>query len=337
MEVNGVGHSKCLLLGGYVVLDRENTGVCISLQPKVTCTARRLSISPFSVRIETLPQSHAFVFAPADWQDPASFHSRYERFLIASLHVFFRLHATPDFAISLIVNGDPQFYTGHSKTGLGSSAATTVAVVRALSKLVLARDDDDLTFRMASIAHSLAQGNLGSGFDISCAVWGTQIFRRPSATFLAIEKIGELWDNEHRPFMIPRELKVCLVGTGIAGSDTPGLVRRFQSMAARNSGGVAALCERIDAAAAALVGGDIEAIASKFRDVRRILRTITVAWDVGIVPEEVEALASRLEACEGVLVSVIPGAGGFDALACIVVRDFGGFSALGVEVLAETE
>jgi phosphomevalonate kinase len=168
-------------------------------------------------------------------------------------------------------------------------------------------------------------------------VWGSQIFRRPSPGFLAIDRIGESWDNEHSPFAIPRALKVCLVGAGIAGSDTPGLVRRFQSAAARNAGDVAALRERIGAAAAALVGGDSDAVAATFREVRRMLRTITVAWGVGIVPEEVDALAPRLEACEGVLASVVPGAGGFDALACIVVRGFRGFSDLGVEVLAETE
>ncbi|KAK0559778.1 phosphomevalonate kinase [Tilletia horrida] len=77
---------------------------------------------------------------------------------------------------------------GVHKTGLGSSAAMTTSLVGALlvhlgavtkgahGELPL----DDLAFvhNVAQLAHCAAQGKVGSGFDVSAAVWGSQIFRR---------------------------------------------------------------------------------------------------------------------------------------------------------------
>jgi phosphomevalonate kinase len=70
------------------------------------------------------------------------------------------------------------------KTGLGSSAALTTSLVSALLVHlgVVSRDlsDEDLALlhNAAQLAHCAAQGKVGSGFDVSSAVWGSQVFRR---------------------------------------------------------------------------------------------------------------------------------------------------------------
>jgi phosphomevalonate kinase len=38
---------------------------------------------------------------------------------------------------------------------------------------------------LAQYVHSLAQGKVGSGFDVSAAVWGSQVYRRFSETCLS--------------------------------------------------------------------------------------------------------------------------------------------------------
>ena len=73
-----------------------------------------------------------------------------------------------------------------SKTGLGSSAALTASVVGALSLFLgivppstkEMADPKGLVFRMAQLCHCLAQNKLGSGFDVSAAIVGSQMYRR---------------------------------------------------------------------------------------------------------------------------------------------------------------
>lgn len=77
-----------------------------------------------------------------------------------------------------------------NKTGLGSSAALVTSIVGALmGHLDLLNQDpthDELTrvHHIAQFVHCLAQGKIGSGFDISSAVWGSQIYRRFSYSVL---------------------------------------------------------------------------------------------------------------------------------------------------------
>lgn len=74
------------------------------------------------------------------------------------------------------------------KTGLGSSAAMTTSLVGSLlSHLGVVHCDASDNFgeeelalihNTAQLAHCAAQGKVGSGFDVSAAVWGSQLYRR---------------------------------------------------------------------------------------------------------------------------------------------------------------
>jgi phosphomevalonate kinase len=68
-----------------------------------------------------------------------------------------------------------------AKTGMGSSAALTTSLVGSLLQFFevvdLSRKSDlDLTIvhNVAQLAHSIAQGKIGSGFDVSAAVYGKE-------------------------------------------------------------------------------------------------------------------------------------------------------------------
>ena len=78
-----------------------------------------------------------------------------------------------------------------AKTGMGSSAALTVSLVGALLHWLgivkidgrgedteKARNDSTLIHNLSQIAHAAAQGKCGSGFDVSAAVFGTQMYIR---------------------------------------------------------------------------------------------------------------------------------------------------------------
>jgi phosphomevalonate kinase len=94
-----------------------------------------------------------------------------------------------------------------AKTGLGSSAAMTSAVVGALLHYLQivrlpcsdekfshdsGKEDLDLVHAISQAAHSLAQGKIGSGFDVSAAVFGSQRYVRFSPTLLSAVQVIQL-------------------------------------------------------------------------------------------------------------------------------------------------
>lgn len=90
-----------------------------------------------------------------------------------------------------------------AKTGLGSSAAMTTAVVAALLNYLglvnisSSRGQDkendikdlDMVHIIAQTAHCIAQGKVGSGFDVSSAVYGSQRYVRFSSDVLAAAQV----------------------------------------------------------------------------------------------------------------------------------------------------
>jgi phosphomevalonate kinase len=79
------------------------------------------------------------------------------------------------------------------KTGLGSSAALTVSLIAAVRALLTDSTTEGqldtmsahLVHRCAQVSHGLAQGKVGSGFDVAAAVFGSQLYRRVSEGALA--------------------------------------------------------------------------------------------------------------------------------------------------------
>jgi len=103
-----------------------------------------------------------------------------------------------------LARGDGTSAPAIRKTGLGSSAALTVALSAAVAALLGALPADAALpgqggppavaagpvsrawlMRCGQVSHGLAQGKVGSGFDVSAAVLGTQLYQRVSRDVLA--------------------------------------------------------------------------------------------------------------------------------------------------------
>lgn len=94
-----------------------------------------------------------------------------------------------------------------AKTGLGSSAALITSLVTALlvqtgliaPDQLASASSRHLTHNVAQFVHCLAQGKVGSGFDVSAAVFGSQLYTRFSPAVLQ-----PLMDDSARvPLYIP--------------------------------------------------------------------------------------------------------------------------------------
>ncbi|GAA6060373.1 hypothetical protein JCM10212_004557 [Sporobolomyces blumeae] len=145
------------------------------------------------------------------------------------------------------------------KTGLGSSAAMVTSLTSALflywtSRLKSTGSSQvqpvqkQLMHNLAQYVHSLAQGKIGSGFDVSAAVYGSQVYRRfdvkclgnlldaaseqkaSSRSLLSALSPSEnaLWTSsasaaETAPFSLPPYMTLVLADVD-AGSNTPSMV-----------------------------------------------------------------------------------------------------------------
>ncbi|GJT14090.1 phosphomevalonate kinase, peroxisomal [Tanacetum coccineum] len=170
------------------------------------------------------------------------------------------LPLTPESLASLPPFTSITFNSGHSnganskpevaKTGLGSSAAMTTAVVAALLNYLGVvnlssysgaqhQENLDVVHIIAQTAHCMAQGKVGSGFDVSSAVYGSHRYVRFSPEVISSAQnairalpledvVGDVlkgkWDHERTKFSLPPLMNLLLGEPGTGGSSTPSMV-----------------------------------------------------------------------------------------------------------------
>ncbi|KAJ7579260.1 phosphomevalonate kinase [Mycena floridula] len=130
------------------------------------------------------------------------------------------------------------------KTGLGSSAALITSLVSGLLLHLSAISTKSLTdirsperhlaHNLAQYVHCLAQGKIGSGFDVAAAVFGSQVYTRfdpavlqdlmnDNQPLLPVLTPSKAWNYRNEPFQLPPLTRIMLADVD-AGSDTPSLV-----------------------------------------------------------------------------------------------------------------
>ncbi|KAJ1735353.1 phosphomevalonate kinase [Coemansia biformis] len=280
------------------------------------------------------------------------------------------------------------------KTGLGSSAAMVTSLVAAVlahfgvvdkdalradgqGRRTASTEDVQLIHNVAQYAHCVAQGKVGSGFDVSAAVYGSHVYRRfsPAVLAAAMAKGGggaaaladatsprnPGWDGEVSAVAIPPRLVLRLADVD-AGSSTPGMVKRVLQWQAANPEPAARLWASLDAANSRIqalwsslveahqadsddydravdwcaerpsaewrAGADCAASTTRalladlvdgMHRVRQLQRGLGEHAGVPIEPPEQTRLLDACMAVPGVCMAAVPGAGGYDAIFCVVL------------------
>jgi len=241
------------------------------------------------------------------------------------------------------------------KTGLGSSAALVTALIGAVLKHYLPCEDFDerseqgkkRIHNLAQAAHCAAQGKIGSGFDVAAAVYGPCIYRRFSPSVL--EKVsdpgscrfaeqlfalvndddGEIWDTEIQTSALdmPKMLRLVMCDVD-CGSETPGMVKKVfvwregdRKDADRLWGELQRSNEDLATALKELAyesNPNLQILKNTMHQIRARIREMSQKAGVPIEPPEQSHLIEHCCSVEGVIGGVVPGAGGYDALALIV-------------------
>ncbi|THH31780.1 hypothetical protein EUX98_g2380 [Antrodiella citrinella] len=157
------------------------------------------------------------------------------------------------------------------KTGLGSSAALITSLVSALLLHLNVIPADSFTsetpsegrkfaHNLAQYVHCLAQGKVGSGFDVSAAAFGSQLYTRfnpeviqglMSDTVAAgslnaiLSPSNVRWNHKAEPFQLPPQVRLMLADVD-AGSDTPSLVGKVLKWRKDNAEAAKTLWDTLD-------------------------------------------------------------------------------------------
>ncbi|KAJ1855365.1 phosphomevalonate kinase [Coemansia sp. RSA 638] len=252
------------------------------------------------------------------------------------------------------------------KTGLGSSAAMVTSLVASilvhfgvLNKHDLCENNKQsctttkgmqLVHNIAQYAHCLAQGKVGSGFDVSAAVYGSHVYRRFSPTVLEAamsenSSIAELvqatspenigWNSEVAPVVIPPRLTLRLADVD-TGSNTPSMVKKVLLWQKSNPEQAALLAiDWCSVRPSSEWKNDMDAVGNPTRAllvnlvdgilrVRQLQRELGENAGVPIEPPKQTRLLDACMAVPGVCMAAVPGAGGYDAIFCIVLSQASG-------------
>lgn len=211
---------KVLILGGYAVLERPNSGLVLAVDSRFRCEASwilastRLDLRVESpqwsgwvgeyvydaVTTELIPLTkdrNAYVEKPLAWTLSAAMAIDAEAFPRKNECLVLRLIADNDFYSqqeSLRENGLERTSQGlrmlekncrvrnkAAKTGLGSSAAMISSICSCLLAHLVENRDDEFAHRVAQVCHAAVQGKIGSGFDVCTAFHGSMRYMRYDA------------------------------------------------------------------------------------------------------------------------------------------------------------
>jgi phosphomevalonate kinase len=244
------------------------------------------------------------------------------------------------------------------KTGLGSSAALVTSLTACLLSTYSPSSSSPLNLttpwvrrtvhNLSQAAHCAAQGKVGSGFDVAAAVFGSCIYRRFSPSIL--ESVGEAgapgfaqrlraavdkeWDLKIEKTRVPEGVRV-IMGDVDCGSSTPGMVKKvlkWRDEQRNDADALWGVLEGLNTGLIKLLGGlgdgglgdatRVERVKQQIKDIRESITKMGQAAGVPIEPEEQKKLLDAVcENVDGVLGGIVPGAGGYDAVAFLAIDD----------------
>ncbi|KAF9071766.1 ribosomal protein S5 domain 2-type protein [Rhodocollybia butyracea] len=246
------------------------------------------------------------------------------------------------------------------KTGLGSSAALITSLVSALllrleviPPSALSEDhgrDRHLAHNLSQFIHCLAQGKVGSGFDVfrGSPLMGDDS-TRPTSILPVVSPANSSWNHLVRPFQLPPLTRLMLADVD-AGSDTPSLVGKVLAWRKNDPENANTVWTALDQLNQSLnpksytaivkfisslqpvqwtadpsFGNDEAEIAATFyhahaisQEIRMKMKMMGELAGVPIEPHEQTELLNECCSLAGVIGGGVPGAGGYDAVWLLV-------------------
>lgn len=223
------------------------------------------------------------------------------------------------------------------KSGLGSSAAITVASIASVLKALEVKANKNQVHKLAQIAHSFATGKVGSGFDIAAASYGSILYTRYSPEIVKalppdyanrdlVKLIKRRWDCTVQKFPLPKVFKLSFanfIGESMITTTSVGSVAEFKKTNPDRYNelikGINEENVRSVEALRRIGNGENDALdvfKESFDKARLLTKELGVLSNVGIEPEDCTSLIDESRH-NGAFVAKLPGAGGRDSIAAL--------------------
>jgi phosphomevalonate kinase len=347
---------KVLVAGGYLILFEEYFGISIATSCRFYTKIKKSKNNFTSVHSPQMNWIGEYQYKNDTLiQLNDTFSNQFvENSLFYTLHYLknkfggeFKFHQ-----LEIEVSGDEEFYSEEGKRGLGSSASMVSSLCCGLLLFyhgiedLSSEENLNLANHLSQISHSKAQGKIGSGFDVSTSIFGSQIYQRYSPILIEgimknemkdFTKIMEMkWNDQHENSLrIPVGYDIILGDVKeFKGSNTPSLVKNVLKWKSENQEHSKEIFDKIFKLIQKLRNSwnekHFEETREIFQEIRKYLKQIGRESNVEIEPDQqthfieetlsIQGRYSILFTFSSVLCGV-PGAGGFDSLFCVCRKE----------------
>ncbi len=352
-DLHAKAHGKILWLGGYSILERPNIGYVTTVDAGVH--AYLSSINTDEIRI-IAPDFNIDVNGTVDKKSGELKIDTLPELKLVKTAIQVALYyavseGVPVSGFVLRTENDPAFSynvsngkIGASKSGLGSSAAVTSAVIGALmTHFGLDLDKDDALHKLAQVAHAMATGKIGSGIDIAATIYGDIVYSRYSPEIVkaipqdfTVEEISKVvrsrWDYSIKQLDLPQAFDFAVanfvgssaITTAMVGgfnefknSDPDSYFKIIRSMNEENSKAIKALQKISDGGGA---DTDLENFRKAFDKGRKFAKTLGVRSNIDIETDEITDIIDKTVNA-GAFVAKSPGSGGYDSIAALFLAN----------------
>ncbi len=330
---------KILFYGGFSVLEKGNIALSIAVVDKSGKgviakykTGERRIISPqFDLDIEPSLETKQLIAYP---------------YIVTETYLKAKRKWKNDVSVEVV--NSKIFGNKDEKTGLGSSAAATVAVVKALfaANEIDINKNIETIHKLSQFSYAMFSQKVGSGFDIATSSFGkTIIYNRyaPQEIVLPttndnlsegiIRNVEKRWEwIKTKTFSFPSKYSVLFFNIKGAKTSTISSVKGVMQWKANNPEKYAQIInlqktaeEKAINALSKTDDASIRKYTHEARNAHKLLQKETAALVKDFDPIEPEPLTKIIDESEkikGVIAGRCPGAGGWDGLAFIVKKGF---------------
>lgn len=328
MSITASAPGKILLLGGYSVLERPNAAYVLAVDAYVHAKVDLLKTDEIIIKVpqfKTEIKSNSLKIFD-EKNEPAKF---VLSAITATLN-YFKSKGISYSGFILSTKSDREFSVNKGKSGLGSSAAVTVATIAALFESFGLNVDKNRHefYQLAQFAHAKAQDKIGSGFDIASACYGSIKYIRFSPQLFVFDNPALLnfdrLDSEVKQISFPSNLKLVFASFPDQSMSTTGAVGKIMEFKKNNPNEYEKFMQEINTgnklAIEALEKGDMENFKIFFEKARVLTKNLGKKVDVNIESDEMTELIEETKQ-NGAFVAKLPGAGGGDAIVAICSKD----------------
>ena len=323
---------KILWLGGYSVLERPNVCFVTGVDKRVYATVVEshkieLKAPQFGFDASGIFEGGKLVLN----NDSAA--GKFVKTTVEACLKYFAWKGITVKPFTLETRSDDAFGVGgtEAKAGLGGSAAVVVATTAALFEFhgLGVLENKDKIHKIAQYSHSMAQGKVGSGFDVAASCYGASSYVRYSPEILdgPFPQVVEMdWDYATASIPLPPQFSFAIASLGKSAS-TGEMVEKLNVWKEANTEDYFELMKEYNAANYLAIGElkrlskdfsekNLGAFRKMFNHAQLLRKQLGLHCGAEVESEEYAVLREESVA-NGAFIACLPGAGGGDSIAAL--------------------